>query len=64
MSSFYSQETGGRLSPARFKLMDEAVKERYDPGQWNIWRGARQTVITGPTIHRCVMRFWRKSCCR
>ncbi len=41
--------------------MDEVVKERYDPGQWNTMRRKRQTVITGPTIQRCVMRFRRKA---
>ncbi|EAM3926389.1 YeaH/YhbH family protein, partial [Salmonella enterica] len=30
---FYSQETGGTIVSNALKLMDEVVKERYDPGQ-------------------------------
>lgn len=34
---FYSQETGGTIVSSALKLMDEVVKERYDPAQWNIY---------------------------
>ena len=33
---FYSQETGGTIVSSALKLMDEVVKDRYDPAQWNI----------------------------
>ncbi len=35
--SFYSQETGGTIVSSALKLMDEVVKERYNPAQWNIY---------------------------
>ncbi len=34
---FYSQETGGTIVSSALKLMDEVIKERYDPLQWNIY---------------------------
>ena len=34
---FYSQETGGTIVSSALKLMDEVVKERYNPAQWNIY---------------------------
>ncbi|CAJ0991849.1 YeaH/YhbH family protein [Pantoea sp. Nvir] len=34
---FYSQETGGTIVSSALELMDEIVKERYDPLQWNIY---------------------------
>lgn len=34
---FYSQETGGTIVSSALKLMDEVIKERYDPAQWNIY---------------------------
>lgn len=34
---FYSQETGGTIVSSALKLMAEIVKERYDPGMWNIY---------------------------
>ena len=34
---FYSQETGGTIVSSVLKLMDEVVKERYNPAQWNIY---------------------------
>ncbi|CCG87435.1 YeaH/YhbH family protein [Erwinia piriflorinigrans] len=34
---FYSQETGGTIVSSALKLMDEVVKERYDPARWNIY---------------------------
>lgn len=34
---FYSQETGGTIVSSALKLMDEIVKDRYDPAQWNIY---------------------------
>lgn len=34
---FYSQETGGTIVSSALKLMDEVVKARYDPSQWNIY---------------------------
>lgn len=34
---FYSQETGGTIVSSALKLMEEVIKERYDPNQWNIY---------------------------
>ncbi len=34
---FYSRETGGTVVSSALKLMDEVVKARYSPGQWNIY---------------------------
>ncbi|MTH46829.1 YeaH/YhbH family protein [Intestinirhabdus alba] len=34
---FYSQETGGTIVSSALKLMDEVVKARYNPAQWNIY---------------------------
>ncbi|UCQ58909.1 YeaH/YhbH family protein [Edwardsiella piscicida] len=34
---FYSQETGGTIVSSALKLMDEIVRARYDPAQWNIY---------------------------
>ncbi|MFC3093196.1 YeaH/YhbH family protein [Alteromonas sediminis] len=34
---FYSQETGGTIVSSALKLMDEIVKDRYSPADWNIY---------------------------
>jgi uncharacterized sporulation protein YeaH/YhbH (DUF444 family) len=34
---FYSQETGGTIVSSALNLMDEIIKKRYDPAQWNIY---------------------------
>jgi hypothetical protein len=34
---FYSQETGGTIVSSALKLMDEIIRERYDPHEWNIY---------------------------
>lgn len=34
---FYSQETGGTIVSSALKLMEEVVKDRYNPSQWNIY---------------------------
>ncbi|WP_033577312.1 YeaH/YhbH family protein [Dickeya chrysanthemi] len=34
---FYSQETGGTIVSSALKLMEDVVKERYNPAQWNIY---------------------------
>ncbi|MGV3344312.1 YeaH/YhbH family protein [Enterobacteriaceae bacterium LUAb1] len=34
---FYSQETGGTIVSSALNLMNDIVKERYDPTQWNIY---------------------------
>lgn len=34
---FYSQETGGTIVSSALTLMEEVIKERYDPNQWNIY---------------------------
>lgn len=34
---FYSKETGGTIVSSALHLMDEIVKERYTPSQWNIY---------------------------
>ncbi|WP_018692677.1 YeaH/YhbH family protein [Algicola sagamiensis] len=34
---FYSQETGGTIVSSAIRLMDEIVRDRYDPTEWNIY---------------------------
>ncbi len=34
---FYSRETGGTVVSSAMELMNEIIKERYDPTQWNIY---------------------------
>lgn len=34
---FYSRETGGTCASTAFKLMDEIIKDRYSPSDWNIY---------------------------
>ena len=34
---FYSQETGGTIVSSALFMMDEIVKERFPPSQWNIY---------------------------
>jgi uncharacterized sporulation protein YeaH/YhbH (DUF444 family) len=34
---FYSRETGGTLVSPALDLMNEIIKERYDPTQWNLY---------------------------
>ncbi|MDP2544232.1 YeaH/YhbH family protein [Photobacterium damselae subsp. piscicida] len=34
---FYSQETGGTIVSSALHLMDEIVKKRYSPDEWNIY---------------------------
>lgn len=34
---FYSQETGGTIVSSALHLMDDIVKKRYNPAQWNIY---------------------------
>ncbi|WP_111977394.1 YeaH/YhbH family protein [Algibacillus agarilyticus] len=34
---FYSKETGGTIVSSAIKLMDEIIKERFPPSQWNIY---------------------------
>ena len=34
---FYSQETGGTIVSSALHLMDEIIKKRYNPAQWNIY---------------------------
>ncbi len=34
---FYSKETGGTIVSSALQLMDEIVKDRYPPSQWNIY---------------------------
>ncbi|GAB6263120.1 YeaH/YhbH family protein [Photobacterium sp. CCB-ST2H9] len=34
---FYSQETGGTIVSSALRLMDEIVKKRYSPSEWNIY---------------------------
>jgi uncharacterized sporulation protein YeaH/YhbH (DUF444 family) len=61
---FYSQETGGTIVSSALKLMDEVVKERYDPAQWNIMLLRHRMAITGPMTHRYAMKFWRRKFCQ
>lgn len=37
MNMSLPQETGGTIVSSALKLMDEVVKERYNPAQWNIY---------------------------
>lgn len=34
---FYSRETGGTIVSSALKLMDQIIKDRYPPGEWNIY---------------------------
>ncbi|KKA44004.1 MULTISPECIES: YeaH/YhbH family protein [Salinivibrio] len=34
---FYSQETGGTIVSSALRLMDEIIKDRYDPTEWNVY---------------------------
>lgn len=34
---FYSRETGGTIVSSALKLMDHIIKDRYPPGEWNIY---------------------------
>ena len=34
---FYSQETGGTIVSSALRLMNEIVKKRYSPSEWNIY---------------------------
>ncbi len=34
---FYSQETGGTIVSSALRLMDEIIKKRYSPTEWNIY---------------------------
>lgn len=34
---FYSQETGGTIVSSALHMMDDIIKKRYDPAQWNIY---------------------------
>jgi uncharacterized sporulation protein YeaH/YhbH (DUF444 family) len=34
---FYSQETGGTIVSSALKLMQQIIKDRYPPDQWNIY---------------------------
>ena len=58
---FYSQETGGTIVSSALKLMDEVVKERYNPAQWNIYAAQASEAITGPMTLRFAMKSWRKN---
>jgi uncharacterized sporulation protein YeaH/YhbH (DUF444 family) len=61
---FYSQETGGTIVSSALKLMDEVVKERYDPAQWNIYAAQASDgdnwADDSPLCHEC----WRRKFCR
>ena len=34
---FYSQETGGTIVSSALRLMDEIIKDRYNPAEWNVY---------------------------
>ncbi|MEJ2763265.1 YeaH/YhbH family protein [Photobacterium sp. MCCC 1A19761] len=34
---FYSQETGGTIVSSALRMMDEIIKKRYSPAEWNIY---------------------------
>jgi uncharacterized sporulation protein YeaH/YhbH (DUF444 family) len=34
---FHARETGGTVVSSALELMDQIIRERYDPGQWNIY---------------------------
>jgi len=61
---FYSQETGGTIVSSALKLMDEVVKERYDPSQWNIYAAQASDGDNWADDCRCATRFWRNIFCR
>ncbi len=63
MSSFIRKRPGTIVSSA-LKLMDEVVKERYDPSQWNIYAAQASDgdnwADDSPLCHEILA----KSCCR
>ncbi|OOF13069.1 hypothetical protein BZG79_08630, partial [Salinivibrio sp. MA427] len=34
---FYSQETGGTIVSSALRLMDDIIKDRYNPTEWNVY---------------------------
>ncbi len=34
---FYSQETGGTIVSSALRMMDDIIKKRYPPGEWNVY---------------------------
>ena len=66
---FYSRETGGTVVSSALTLMDEIIKERYSPSQWNIygaqasdgdnWQGDTEKCVDILTnkILPCVQHF-------
>lgn len=61
---FYSQETGGTIVSSALKLMDDVVKERYNPAQWNIYAAQASDGDNWLMTLRCAMRYWRRNYCQ
>jgi uncharacterized sporulation protein YeaH/YhbH (DUF444 family) len=61
---FYSQETGGTIVSSALKLMDEVVKERYDPAQWNIYAAQASDGDNWADDSPLCHEFWRRKFCR
>ncbi|MFP4079975.1 MAG: YeaH/YhbH family protein [Ectothiorhodospira sp.] len=51
---FYSRETGGTLVSPALEVMQRVVRERYDPGEWNIYAAQASdgdnTPADNPTV--------------
>lgn len=60
MSSFIRKRPGTIVSSA-LKLMDEVVKERYDPGQWNIYAAQASDGDNWADDSPLCHEFWRKA---
>jgi uncharacterized sporulation protein YeaH/YhbH (DUF444 family) len=61
---FYSQETGGTIVSSALKLMDEVVKERYDPAQWNIYAAQASDGDNWADDSPLCHESWRRKFCR
>lgn len=58
---FYSQETGGTIVSSALKLMDEVVKERYNPAQWNIYAAQASDGDNWADDSPLCHEIWRKN---
>lgn len=64
---FYSQETGGTIVSSALILMDQIVKERYPPNQWNIYAAqasdgdnwADDSPYCGDLLRNKILRYCR-----
>jgi uncharacterized sporulation protein YeaH/YhbH (DUF444 family) len=61
---FHARETGGTVVSSALELMDQIIRERYNPTEWNIY-GAQAS--DGDNWHHdsgAAASCWPRSCCR